>query len=136
PPQRSASGFPRRQSVEEEAADRCRHGRFPDQRSSECANGPVAQPEALQGAARAERHPLGGDSTTTCGSRQRTGKDGEDQRSLHAGEAQLRLYGAAKYTARTCDLPQAGLEVRYHDDFVLPVSTLPQAIAQFRNASL
>ena len=40
----------------------------------------------------------------------------------------------AQHPARAGDLPQAGLEVRHHDDVVLPVAALAQGLAQFRHA--
>ena len=52
-----AARIPRRESGEEAAAARARHGRVPDQRSVERADRADAQPQALQGAARKERHP-------------------------------------------------------------------------------
>ena len=53
--------------------------------------------------------------------------DGADQRPVHAGDADLRLHGAAEHPEGAGDLPQAGLEVRHHDDLVLPVAALAEA---------
>ena len=62
--------------------------------------------------------------------------NGEDQRPVHAGDADLRLHGAAEHPQGVGDLPQAGLEVRHHDDVVLPVAPLAQGFAQFGDAGM
>ena len=69
-------------------------------------------------------------------SRQRARHHGEDQRPVHAGDADLRLHGAAQHPEGAGDLPQAGLEVRHHDDVVLPVAAFAQGFAQFGHAGM
>ena len=61
---------------------------------------------------------------------------GKDQRPVHAGDADLRLHGAAQHPEGAGDLPQAGLEVRHHDDVVLPVAALAEGVAQFGHAGV
>ena len=57
--ERDPARFPRRADDEEAADAGAGHGGVPDQRSAQRADRADAQPQALQGAARAERHPVG-----------------------------------------------------------------------------
>ena len=124
------------QLLEEAAEDRFGHRRLPDQRSDQRADRADAQPQALQGAARAQCHSVDRHRTAAEGPCQRACQPGAGQRSVHAGEADLRLHGAAEYPEGAGDLPQAGLEIRHHDDVVLPVTAIAQGLVQNGNAGV
>ena len=95
----------------------------PDMRADRAA----AQSQALQGAARAQRHP--DDQDRADAARRPTAERVRyraDQRDLLADDDALRLHGAAQPAEGARDCAQAGLEVRHHVDVVLPVAPLGQ----------
>ena len=72
------------------------------------ADGAYAQPEALQGAARTQRHPFGGDRATRPCSRQPSASRWSRSRSLHAGDDEIRLHGAAEHSEGDGDRSKQG----------------------------
>ena len=74
PQERDSARFPGRADDQETADAGARHGGVPDQRPAQRADRADAQPQALQGAARAECHPFRRDRPAACGARQRAGQ--------------------------------------------------------------
>ena len=118
------------------AAAGLRHRRVPDLRSRQRADRADAQPEALQGAAREERHSHHRDRADAADRRCRAGADGAAQRHLLQGDLAVRLHGIAQRAEDAGDRPQARLAVRHHVDVVLPVPPRAEAGRAFRHAAL
>ncbi len=113
-----------------------RHGRVPDQRSLERADRADAQPQALQGAAREERHPHNRIRADAAHRSVRACQARADQPDLHQGDAAVRLHGIAECAAGARHRTQARLAVRHHVDVVLPVPPRAEAGRAFRHAAL
>ena len=103
------------------------HRRVPDQRSVERADRADAQPQALQGAAREERHPHHRDRGHAACRSGRACAHRAGGRDLLARGPALRLHGNAQCAAGAGDRAQARLDLRHHVDVVLPVAALAQA---------
>ncbi len=121
---------------EASAAARLRHGRVPDLRSRMRADRADAQPQALQGAAREERHPHHRNRADAADRSGGPGADGAAQRDLLPGDAEIRLHGIAQRAEDAGDRPQARLAVRHHVDVVLPVTARAEAGRTFGHAAL
>jgi len=120
-----AARCPRRHAGEEAAPARARHRGVPHQRSRQCADRPDAQPQALQGAAREERHPLHRDRPSAARAAGRARAHRAGRADVLPGDAAVRLHGAAERAECARHRPQARLAVRHHVDLVLRVA--PQA---------
>jgi KUP system potassium uptake protein len=79
-----------------------------------------AQPQAQQGAARAQRHPDRPHHRDAARPGRGPGDDREGQRRLQEGHRQLRLHGKPEPAQGPGRVPQAGAEVRHHGHQLLP----------------
>jgi hypothetical protein len=120
----------------EAAAARARHGHLPDLRPHHRARGADAQPQAQQGAARAQRDPDGDHGRDPARARKRAGGDRADQRGLPPGDGELRLHGDAQRPQGAGGLPQAGAEVRHHGDVLLPGPALGGGLRHLGHAAV
>ena len=98
PPAGNAARIPGGQPGKEAAGSRAGHGGVPHQRSGERADRAVAQPQALQGAAREERHPHHRDRRHAAG---RSGRAGA-HRAGGARPSRGWCCGSASWKRRTC----------------------------------
>ena len=98
------------------------HGRVPDQRSEQRADRADAQPEALQGAAREERHADDRNRADAAHRAATIGSAWSRSGRRFARHAALRLHGDAEHAEGAGDRPQARLAVRYHVDLVFLVA--------------
>ena len=113
-----------------------RHRSLPHQRSQERSDRAVAQSQALQGAAREERDLDGANHGHTPGIGKRTGSHRADQQHVFPYRHPLRIYGRSEHTGRSRPCAQTGVDVRYHVDFILPVTARAQGRPAFRDATL
>jgi len=111
-------------------ARRCSSQR-PDQRTDRTD----AQSQALQGAAREERHPEL-ETRHSDGEAGRAGPDRADRRELLLRDAAFRLHGDAEVPKALAIARKLGWAVRHHVDLVLPVAAFAQARGAFRHAAL
>ena len=95
-----------------------------------------AQPQALQGAAREERHPHHRNGRYAARRSGRAGAHRAGGRNVLAHKPALRLHGDAERAEGARHRAQARLAVRHHVDVVLPVAAHAQAGASFRHAAL
>ena len=122
---------------EASAAPRAGHGGLPHRRPDEHADGAPPQPEALQGAARAQRHPDDHDRRIRRAS-SRTSASPWTGRSqvLRADDGALRLHGKPEPAEGARDRPQARLDLRHHVDVVLPVAAVGPRVGAVGHAAL
>ena len=130
PPARNAARRSGAHAGEKAAAARAGHGGVSHQRSEKRADRAAAQPQALQGAAREERHPHRRDHAHAAGRAGKARAHRAGRLDLHAGAAALRLHGDAEHSQGAGDRAQARAAVRHHVDVVLPVA--PGAAARRR----
>ena len=129
-------GVAGRPAGEESAAGRAGHRGVSHQRSGIRADRALAQPQALQGAAREERHPHHRDSGHAARRSGRAGAHRAGGGDLLAGDPALRLHGVAERAQGAGDRAQARLAVRHHVDVVLPVAPLAEGGGEIRHAAL
>src|SRR6516225_2484529 len=118
------------------AATGSRHGRFPDQRSRQRTHGTDAQPEALQGPAREERHPDRRIRLDAARRPHRAGQAGTAQPDLPQSDVEIRFHGIAQCAEGACDCAKARLAFRHHVDLVLSVTARAETCRPFRHAAL
>ena len=109
-----------------------RHRHLPHQRSGERADRAAAQPQALQGAARAQRHPHDQDLGRPARPAVRAGADRAGRRDLHPHRAAVRLHGVAEHPEGARPGARPRLHLRHHVDVVLPVAATSQACCALR----
>ncbi len=97
---------------------------------------PPAQPQAQQGAARAQRHPHHQDRGHPARARKRARRARPGEPAVHPRHPAVRLHGDAQRAQGTRHRPQARLAVRHHVDVVLPVAALAQAPGACRHPAL
>ncbi len=95
-----------------------------------------AQPQALQGAARAQRDPDDRDGGHAAGPVGRARAHGAGERDLHPRDPAFRLHGDPERAEGARHRAQARLAIRHHVDLVLPVAALAQAGRPIRHAVL
>ena len=115
---------------------RAGHRGVPDQRSDLRADRDDAQPQALQGAAREERHPDHRDAPVRRASTRPNACRSSRSARLLAGAAALRLHGIAERAQGAGHRAQARLAIRHHVDVVLPVAAHAEARRAIRHAAL
>ena len=113
-----------------------RHRGLLHQRSGIRADRAAAQPQALQGAAREERHPHHRDRRHPARAEDDRVKIEPLSATVLARDPALRLHGDAERAQGAGDRAQARLAVRHHVDVVLPVAPVAQAGGAFRHAAL
>jgi KUP system potassium uptake protein len=129
---RSAGEQPRKKA----APHRAGHCRIPYQRPGFRAHRTPAQPQAQQGAARAQRY---SDRPDRRHATRGGGGAGENHRSFQAfppDRVEIRLYGNAQCAEGAGHRPQEGLAIRHHVHLVFPVPALVEAFTPFRHAAL
>ncbi len=112
------------------------HRGVPDQRPQERADGAAAQPQALQGAARKERHFIGRDHAHAARRIGQAGAHRAGRLDLHACAVAFRLHGNAEHSQGAGHRAQARLAVRHHVDVVLFIPAHAAAGATFGHAAL